>query len=49
MSTDVDRLIDSARDEFERDGTIDCVTFSQLTNAGLDAEAILEDFRNGET
>lgn len=41
----IDRLIDEARDEFERTGTLDCVTFSQLTNAGLDADALLEDFR----
>lgn len=41
---EIDILLCEAEDEFERDGTLSCTTFSQLTNAGLDAEAILEDF-----
>ena len=41
---EIDELLNAAEDEFERTGTLDCSTFSQLTNAGLDAEAILEDF-----
>lgn len=42
---ELDEIINFARDEFERDGTLSCSTFSALTQYGLDAEAIMEDFR----
>ena len=42
---EIDDLLRYAEDEFERDGTLSCSTFSQLTQVGLDADKILEDFR----
>lgn len=39
-------IIDQAREEFRADGVLSTSTYTRLTNAGYNADAIIERFTN---
>lgn len=42
------RLIREARKQYDTLGTLDCVIHMDLTNAGIDPEALIETFERGK-